>query len=266
MAIDFHQPVIAGVLNWARTATISASQAATGYPASNLSTPDYTFRWRSTSVGSAVTITFDLGATRTDLESFILLGTNFSDAATVRVIVDSDPAFPSPDHDSTTINAFDLSTAQPAGIDDSPPWGRPIVYLPSSGPWSGRYVRFTISDTLNPAAYLTAAYAIIGPTMQLGPSAVWTPSERWEGEAGTSISLQSHLLTFRSADPTVKRRAQSLSRALQGVGRFAMIPDPSRPETWVHEAILGRLADPVDYLALPGQQWDVTMTIDEVST
>lgn len=266
MAITLGNCVICGLLNHVVSATITASEEATGYDADNLKIPSHSpsSRYRSTTVTANRNIDFDLGSVKSDIEAIVIHGVNFTDSATIRILVDSDSGFPSPEHDSGTINAFDLTYAPAAGLDDKPYWGRTIVYLPSTT-WAGRYVRLTSNDTTNTDGYLQASYAIIGPAIQPGRSSEWSPNTDWLGEQ--EIPRKVHTITFKEVSEQKRRELLSITYALRKTGRFTVLPFTSTfgKKLWVTEGILCRLRSPIVEEALPGQTWNLTMQVEEVT-
>jgi hypothetical protein len=266
MTVNASEVAFAGILNHVKSSSIVASQEATGFDADNLKIPNYSSSWHSTSVAGTVTIDLDLGSVKSDIESIILHGVNLTSAATIRVIADSNAGFPSPEHDTTTIDAFDITLSQLSGIDDTPSWGRVILVLLSPA-WTGRYIRISLTDTTNADGYLKVSYVSIGPIAQFGP-AQWSTRPIAEGRKGTEIVLTQHSLSYKRVSESVRRQILSLSRALRMTGRFTCIPQPGigRESTYIHEVILCELSDIVDEDALFGRQWDINFTVKEVYT
>lgn len=265
MTVAADQPALFGLRNYAATGTgaVTASTAAASYPVTNLQIPSHSTKWRSTGVASASTLDVDLGAVRSDVEGIILHGTNLTDSATIRVQLDSDSGLPSPEHDSGTVAAYDLTLAPAPGLTDTPPWGRPVVYIPAA-PWTGRYLRITLTDTGNAAGYLSASYLSIGPALQLGIAPSWSPRITWLGPPGSSVARTEYTVGVRAAPESTRRHLLSVARALRGTGRFTLISHPGSPDTWPHETVLARLTSPPEELALPERKWDLTLTVEEV--
>lgn len=263
MAVDSTKPVIAGVLNHVTAATVTPGTEAAGFDGDNVKTPTYASTWRSTGTG-ATNLDFDLGGVKSDIEAIVLHGVNLTDTASVRITVDNDAGLGSPQHDSGTIG-FDVTRAPAAGLDDTPPWGRTLVYLPAST-WSGRYVRVALTDAGNADGYMEVAYAVIGPVVQPGKAVAWGTSAEWIGEPGVSVARRGHSLGFRMVDEATRRKVLSLGRALQGLGRVTVIPRPADAASWLAEAILARLTRPPEELHLVGlSRWDVTLQFEEVT-
>lgn len=271
MTVDLSKPAIFGLLNHAATATITGTSEAAGYDGDNLKVPAYSSgatvggkgTWRSTSA-VAQNRDFDLGSVKTDIEAIVLWGANLTDAATWRILGDDTAGFGSPEHDSGTIGAFDLTRTPPAGIDDAPPWGRPLIFFPPST-WSARYIRTTLTDTANPAGYLEASYASIGPALQLGEAVGFAPRDELIGEAGVAVSRPVQTLSFMHVSEAVRRQALALNRALLRDGRFGLVPRPADPASWLLEAMLCRLAVPINETAIVGlNKWDLTMQVEGV--
>jgi hypothetical protein len=274
MAVVGGKPAFVGLLNHAATATITPSEEAAGYDGDNLKIPAYSSgataggkgTWRSTGVTAGRTVDFDLGALKTDIEAIILWGVNLTDAATWRIIGDNTAGFGSPEHDSGTISVFDVTRTPPAGLDDTPPWGRPAIYLPAAT-WSARYIRITLTDTANGDGYLEAAHASIGPVWQPGAAATWATGAEWIGELGVSVPKNGHTFTFMHVIPAIRRQVAALSRAMQGVGRFGIIPHPDTAAAYITDAFLGRLRVPPEETPLPGvSEWNINLQVEEVTS
>lgn len=263
MTVVLGQPAIFGLLNHAAGATITPAEEATGYDADNLKTASYSTTYRTTGVTAGRTLGFDLGSVKSDVEVFALFGTNLTDAATWQVIGDDDPAFGSPHHDSGAISAFDVTRTPAAGLDDTPPWGRPLIFF-TPATWSARYWRISLTDTANADGYLEAAYAVIGPVLQLGTAVTYSPRVEWVGGAGIAVARQVQTMSFLQVSEATRRQALSMSRALRQDGRFGLVPHPASAASWLSEAMLCRLAAPIDEEALPGDDWNLTMQLSEV--
>lgn len=264
MTIDTTRPALLGLLNHVAGASITPDTEASGHDGDELAVPSVSTSWRSTGV-AAVDIDIDLGATQTDIDALALIGTNLGDAATVRVQVDDDPAFGTPDPDSGTVDAFDLSRPAAAGCEDAPPWGRPVLFIPSATA-AGRYVRWTLTDTTNPAGYLEAHYAVVGPALQPGVLAVWSPGHALVGHRGSTVPLRRHDMFFRHVSDATRRLLQSVARAKRDTGRLVVVPHPGDPESWVEDVILARVPEANEEVPLPGRVWDITVHTLEVNT
>lgn len=118
-------------VNLAEEATITASTATVGLPATNLQTPNRYAVWRAT--GNSALLTVDLGSSQS-VDFVALLGINGTAAMTRRVRVSANSNLSSPTHDSGTATATELDTEL-----------RQWCYLLSS-PASGRYVGIDIAD------------------------------------------------------------------------------------------------------------------------
>lgn len=274
MAYDGVKAAILGLTNYARTATITASEEASGHDADNLKTPSYSSgptagtsgTYRTTGVTANRIITFDLGASKSDLHGFALFGVNFTDAATWEWETSDASNFSVLIHNPGPSSVFD--TSHTPYVDDTPTWGRPALYLPAGGT-TGRYVRVILNDTANPAGFLEAAYAVIGPVVQPGDFMVgdWTPSVEIVGPIGRQVAITMHTLKFRVVSEAVRNALLSLGRGLQATGRFVLIPRPD-DAGWLREAILCRMSAPPDQLQFRGGAeplWDITLYFREVT-
>lgn len=254
--------------NHVRSATITATEEASSHDADQLKVPSYAETYRSTSVSADRRVDFDLGSLVSDIDVIALFGVNLTDAATVRFYGDNGAGFPSPEHDSGDLAAFNTSLATWA--DGAPPWGRPVVYLPA-GAWSARYVRVELTDTGNPDGFLEAAYAFIGPARQAGTFAAagWTPGLGWVGPPGRQVRVLSHALTLLALAEQGRAQWMSLASALQGSGRFGLVPRPAVAGAIAHEAVLARLTAYEQALVREGEDdplWNVTLRSEEVYT
>lgn len=264
MTIDTGRPAFL-LTNYAATAAITATEEAVDHDADELKIATYAETYRTTSVAADRIVTFDLGASKA-LEACVLWGTNLTDAATLEWETSDDSGFSPLIHNPGASLVFDVSRTP--YVDDTPPWGRPAIYLVSAGT-TGRYARVRLTDTTNGDGYLEAAHAFIGPVHQ--PSwfmaGGWTPSIEFVGPPGLSAPVVVHRVTLTAADEAARRGMVSLERALMATGRFGFIPRIADDADWIHEAILGQLAGPVEYLsyhAAEGIRWDMTVTIREV--
>lgn len=266
MAVNLGRPAITGLVNYAATATITASEEAAGHDADNLKTASYVKSYRSTGVTAARNTDFDLGAVKTDIEAIVLWGVNFTDAATWRIFGDNTAGFGSPEHDSTLVSVFDVS--RPPYVDDRPPWGRPAIYLPPST-WSARYVRIQVTDTANPDGYLEAHHASIGPVHQPAQmDADWSPGQETVGSLGRSVRLLTHRMRLLAASEAERRGVLSIEGALGATGRFGLIPRPRDPASWIYESGLFRLVPPIEEVSYgSGAEtiWDLTLNVREVN-
>lgn len=266
MPVDTTKPAFL-VTNYAATATITASEEATGHDADELKVASYAETYRTTGVTADRNIDLDLGASKTDIQAIVLWGTNLTDAAELQLFGDGNAGFPSPEHDSTQVAAFDTSSA--VYVDDTPPWGRPAIYLPASD-WTARYVRYQLTDTANGDGYLEAAYAFVGPIHQ--PAAIkeaaWTPAVEIIGPPGRSVAITTHRLTLVALTDAARRGVLSLERALHQTGRFGFIPRTDDDANWLGEAVLCTLAGPVEqlpYFTAQGRRWDLSLSVREVT-
>lgn len=267
MPVDTGKPAFVGLTNYAADATITPSEEATDHDAGELKVASYAETWRSTSAGTGKTLTFDLGASKPNIQVIVLWGVNLQDDATWQIETSDDSGFSPLIDDSGSINAFD--TTRTTYVDDTPAWGRPVIHLPTSD-FSGQYVRITLNDSGNPDGYLEAAHATIGPVDQAGSfmHAGWSPGITWLGPIGRSVAVHTQQLSLKAVTEDNRRAVLSVTRGLMGTGRFGWIPRTSDDADWIHEAFLGRLSSPpeeVGYFANGGRRWDITLQLMEIT-
>lgn len=265
MTIDTKRPAFL-LMNYAKDATITATEEAAGHDADELKVASYSGSHRSTTNTADRIVTFDLGSTKSDLEAFVLWATNFTDAATREWETSDDSGFSPLIHNPGASAAFDISRTP--YVDDAPPWGRPSIYLVAAGT-SGRYVRVRVSDTGNGDGFIEARHAFIGPVHQ--PSFFnygdWVQSVEFFGPPGRSVPITVHRATLRLVDEDARHGLLSLERALMATGRFGFIPRPADDADWIREAVLCQLSGPMEsvpYDADGETRWDITMTLREI--
>lgn len=134
------------------TATaVSASEAATGFPASNIQSTFRQVRWRSLNVTGAKTVTVDLGSAK-DITVVGVLDHNLTSNATVTV-------HSSADNFATSSWVADLVTSR-LDEDGTTIKLNPIVaYVEFT---TARYWRFTIADATNADGYIEMGRVFLG--------------------------------------------------------------------------------------------------------
>lgn len=111
---------------------ITASSAAAAYPDDNLANLLLYSQWQSaTAALSNITLTADLGSSN-DIDILALLGTNLTDAATMRVQAGEASNFSTTEYDSTStfVSCFDTTYSASVLLDPSPPFGRHVLWAP----------------------------------------------------------------------------------------------------------------------------------------
>lgn len=177
---------------------------------------------------------------------------NLSLAATVRVRLDSGPAFVSPLHDSGTQNAFfgGVTEARRRGLRQNYVWK-----LPS--PVTCRYLRVDISDASNAAGYVSVGRLFVARN-------VWQPSSNmlassngliWESNSETQkaigggewfVDAEANRVARFTLNPMprdeVMDNAFDLNRVGAGPGREVIFQwDPASANHQVRMTMLGRL-------------------------
>lgn len=111
---------------------VTASSAAAAFPDDDLANPLLYTQWQSAAAAlSNITLTADLGSSQ-DFGIFALVGTNLTDAATMRVQAGEASNFSTTEYDSsaTFVSCFDTTHSASVLLDPSPPFGRHVLWVP----------------------------------------------------------------------------------------------------------------------------------------
>lgn len=261
-----------GYINRADGKTITATTAAGGYAAINLSNAamfDPTWRTTTSSLTSQ-TIIADLSAA-TDIDVIALLGFNGEDDATCQIKTSEVSNLTSPEHDSTLINAFDPTT-YPNLLNDSPRYGRHIVHFPGTTK-NSRYAGITLNDTGNPATYLKASVFWAGPIWQpalsfAGVRDSYRKREEIIGEPGLQRFIRILEIDLYFITESEARKLASIARFKLHSGRLLVVPRPKEPAKFLDEAIYCTLVDSLTRSVIPldGSElyWRTTLVFKEV--
>jgi hypothetical protein len=232
---------ILGHKRYAQGGTVTASSEQVSYPAANLAgTRLWGPVWRSVEGElEDVLVQVDLGAAK-ECQGLSLVGCNFSLDATREVIASNNADLSSPLLSVAEGDAFDTSLA--TLDDDRPPWGLPLIYL-HSAPITARYWAFRISDPNNVRGYLRAAIMLAEPIWQpvRNFSVNWERGGKLEGDEGVEQFLRELQIPLHRLTPAEERQIVSLTRTLKSTGRLLWVPEPLSPETWLQDAIWGKL-------------------------
>lgn len=235
-------------------------------PVSNLKTQLVSEVWRSLSDDPAWTwFRADFGVARL-IDVVALINHNITSAGKWRVRLSNDHNFSTTTYDSGLIDAWPSIGgygALPWGVFQ---WGDIIstqdaayfkissyCILPEN--ITGRYLRIDISDANNPAGYIQAGRCWAAPAwrpsldMQYGWSIGWVdPSEVSKsrgGQASIKVLPKYRVLSFELADiPEAEMYPNAfdyIDRRKGISGDILVIPQPSKPELFIHEAIYGRM-------------------------
>lgn len=255
---------------YALSASWVASSEQTTYPNGNLQLGTYAAPWRS-ALGalSSIILTFDLGAAKA-VGGVGLAGVNLGLSATRRVELSANAGFSPLVADSGTSSAFNTSLPVLQGRNGTwrAPWGRNLLYFPPAEV-SARYGRITLTDAGNPDNYLAAAIPVVGQLWQPGINFLggsWSAADERMSEAGSGGLLRGHKLTFHRLTRAERSQVHSLARALGMTGRIMVVPEPTRAETWLGDAIYARFEDLIESTGVDntGQWWTVQVVFREV--
>lgn len=235
---------ILGFRRYAALGTITASSEAAGYQAPNLANDAlWNTTWRSAAgVVSAVDLVFNLGVARS-VQGFALLATNLTSAAQRATWIGNDPTFAVNLDTSAMAAAFDSSI--PPLLDDTPPWGRHVIYF-AANPQTAQYARLRLTDAANPDGYLRGAIGILEDLWQpihRNMAYNWSRPDSMVGQDGAQLLLRQLNIPFPALTPQEERQVRSLGRVLKGQGRVLIVPSPLAPATWPAEAIWCKFSD-----------------------
>jgi len=256
-----------GYRRYASGGTITATSEAPGYFASYLGGDAlWTTVWRSAlGAVSGVDIVINLGVARV-VGALALVGSNLTLGATWQIWGGSDPAFVTNALAVAPVAIFNNSV--PPLVDDTPPWGRHAIYLPSI-PVSLQYVRIRLTDAANSAGYLRASVAVADELLQFSHhmAAQWPQSDLLQGQAGTPLVVRQASVPLNCLSRAELYQARSLARQLKGMGRLLVIPSPQSPETWQAEALWCVLSKWSEAVAIDkrGRFWKIVLEFKEVA-
>lgn len=243
---DDPRPLLAG---WAeREKTVTASSAAAGHPASELTSPRLSRTWRSVAGAlSGVTLRLDYGVA-VPIDAAVIVGANFTTDATRRVRFGT-TAGASDLGEIASGPAFDAAWAGPRTY--APPWGRMVVALPPAR-ITARHVEFLITDAANPDGQLRAAYAFAEEAFPFTQSfnAGWRrPDEPLVEGAGLGFRRQ-HQILLTGLPQSEAYALLDLARSMGETGRALFIPWPHEPKSWLADALWGAFRGLPDIQAL----------------
>lgn len=228
-----------GYVNRASGKTITATTAATGYPASNLNTSRLSLSWRSTA-GSLTSQNVDVDLTSAqDIDIIALIGTNLSDTATRSPVTSEASNYSSPEYNPGSGNVFNLS--YPDLVSGTRRYGRNLIVLPGST-LNSRYVRVTLNNSGNADNRLQARVYWVGPLWQ--PLISFGMREgsfvvRLEpvGDPGMERALTIMDVFFDVLGEAEGKALQSICADRLRSKRLLVIPRPDQPATWQGEAL-----------------------------
>jgi len=253
--------------NLATIGSLTASSSATGWPSSNLKLADLMRGWRST-VATASTIDCDLGAVigpPHQIDLVALLGVNLTDAADWRVYIDDSAGFGSPEYDSLSLDAFDLT--YPSLLPDSHAAGRHLIHLTPTT-INEQYVRLVLTDPDIPQGHHQGGVLWIGPVWRPAQTFGydWRPGDLSVGTNGMEVLVAAHRLTIPSLTAAEIHQLRSIYRALGRTGRMLIVPRPASPEAWQHEVLYCTFVDDlqVQPMMTRDELWAATLHVQEV--
>lgn len=228
-----------GYAGYAQAGTWSASSEQTAYPAINLGGLDlWTRVWRGAEGAlAAVQVKILLPAPVT-AQGLILVGTNLAADATRAVVFSPNADLSAPIVSIAQSAAFDNSV--PGLVDDTPPWGRPLIYLHPT-PLTFLSAAFTLWDPHNADGFLRACIGLAEP--------IWQPFRNYDvsaerentmrGDPGVQQTIRNRNFPLKVLTEAEERQLTSLARKLQNTGRLFVIPEPTRPSSWCQDAFWG---------------------------
>jgi hypothetical protein len=229
-----------GHMRYAQAATITASSEQPAYGAANLKgTALWTTVWRSAEgVITGVEVKMDLGAPKA-VQGVALVGGNFSLTCTRSVIFSNNANLSSPVYTEPMGAAFDNSL--PPLRDDTPPWGRHMIYLHAAGLLTARYVAFQINDPDNAYGFLRASIGLAEEVWQpvRNMERGWERGGRLQGDPGVEQHLRELQIPLHRLTQLEERQVMSLSRSLKSTGRLLVVPEPTSRKTWQQDVIWG---------------------------
>lgn len=212
---------------------------------------------------SGVTLNVDLVSTRT-IDVFMIHGMNATTGATCRVQFSTVSNFASTVYDTTSaVTCFDTSLGLLTGAEEFvPPWGRTFVHLISAGAVAGRYVRFTLSDSLQSVAdnYIQASIVEVGkcwqPATNMG--AEWSQRDYLLGGISAADDvfpaqtvLRSHEFTLPILTKAEMSILQNLWRNLGTTGRMLLVIRPTDATMWRATNVWGCFVEEPKFEAHP---------------
>lgn len=249
-------------LNRADEGTITASSEQPTQPASRLQDRLLYRVWRST--GTTETLDIDFGIARI-IDVVALLAHNLTQTSTIRVRIGDDPTFAAWHYDSGTVRAWPTL----AGF-GSLPWGvwswgdllsteeaagyRVGTYVIPDQSQFGRYCRIDLSDPSNPDGFLQAGRLIAAPAYTPAHNINYGWDIQWRDDSRPSKSLGGqtyvdHVPRYRvvrvSLEMIDEVEAYSnisdyMDRRKGISGDILFIPQPNKPNLYIHEIIYGR--------------------------
>lgn len=184
--------------NWSDAATLTASQEATDFPATNLQLMQPTDRWETNNLTSLY-LELDRGSAMT-WNQVALLFTNATSSATWRIRAATTQAnlTASPSHDSTTITLW-AST----GLDT---WDRRhgLYWLPAGH--SSRWLRIDITDGSNPDTVFRAGRLYVANAWQMSRGRLFGDSALgWIDPSVRTVLPNGQIMVRRSSPRPLSR-------------------------------------------------------------
>jgi hypothetical protein len=229
--------LLAGYDNPLASITATAVATATGYGPERLKNRQLWVRTRTPTGTFTLDLTWDAGASR-DWPFVALLGQNLLDDATVRWRVGNDPTWAVTLHDVSE-DAFDLSRPRPVSV--RKPWGIPIIHVPAT-PWTGRYLRVTLTDVSRVSGHVELAHALSGTALTLHPRRAMSFASDVEVGA-TGLRRWVLPVVVERADLDVLASIHEWSASTES--RLLLIPHPEETDTYQYEVVWGVAMDDV---------------------
>ena len=238
-------------------------------PPVNLKDPDLDLPWHSMDTSKEWTwFQVDLGASRM-FDGVVLVDTNLTSSSRWRILSSDDEGF------STGVVDSGWMVARPPVIPfgklpwGSFPWGGQIsVEVDGISPYNidlyvrtppqiRRYVRLYVDDELNPDGFISAGRLIVGPiyqptnNMALGWDIAWVDNSQTTRTYGNSVSSEEKIryrqlnftLEYLTEDEVYLNIFEYIDRQKGTVKELYVIPQPTKPDKFMYEAMYCKLAD-----------------------
>lgn len=258
-------------VNRASGKTITATTAATGYPASNLNNARMSSSWRSTAL-TGQRIVADL-TTAQDIDVVALIGYNGEDDSTCTVKTSEASDLSAHEYTSGSITPLDATTYPVlSGASDTPRYGRNLIHF-TGATKNSRYVGFdTLDDSGNADGFLRGRVLWAGPAWQPSDSFDLTGEKfRRRRELVGPPGMQRYVtyidVEFFAMSEGEARKLEGIAGARLSTGRLLVVPRPLSVSTFLYEALYCTLEGLPDFGAVPvqgGLCWRVGLTLKEV--
>lgn len=248
----------------ATATTVTASEAATGFPASNIQETFRQVRWRSNNVTGTKTVTFDLGSSKA-LTVAGLLDHNMTSAATVQLRKSSDNFVAN----DVLVATFTMSRTD----DDSETviLDPAVAYITST---SERYWRISIADSGNADGYVEMGRVFLGTYTEMtknymvgwGIKPVDLSIRRRSLNGVVHVNVKPQYRTLDLAFRVVTRvQKDAIRKIADSIGAnkaawFDVDPDNAARDLYV---IYGRLAEVPRFENTRWNLWSLSLTIEE---